>query len=271
MINKIPHSFILQFVVIMGLMLLIASLGMFQTGDQRIQLAEKNYRKGEAAMTIAERKESFNSALDDFLQLEAAYHPQYGNGKLSFDIANTYFQLGEYPLSILYYKRAENLMPRSDLVKRNLRQAQEKLGLPETQNSSVWNALLLKPYLSIPERLQVFFILALFALLFSSVWFWTRKYWVFTISVFFLSLLAVFLINLGISYYFSPVEAVLIKAAELRRDAGMEFAKVGDQPLVGGTVLEVIDTSPNRNWFKVLTPEGEFGYVPAESVKFVDL
>lgn len=243
----------------------------FQLGDRRIHQGEEAYRKGESAATLSERKEAFNAALDLFLQLNNDYHPRFGSGKLDFAIANTFFQLEEYPLSILYYKRAENLLPRSDLVKRNLSKAQNKMGLKAPENHRFFDTLLLKSYVSLPERLQFFSFFDLCLLFLLSAWIWTRKTWLLNMSLVFLFPFVLLLMNLGLTYYFSPVEAVLIHATELRRDAGIEFAKVGDLPIPGGTTVDIVSVSPNGKWLKIAAPNGEFGYVSSETAKLVDL
>lgn len=269
--NNIPNRFAVQLFIFLALALFILATVLFRTGDSRTQLAEESYRQGESSTVIADRKEAFNKALDLFLKLDGDYHPHFGNGKLSYDIGNTYFQLGEYPLAILYYKRAENLMPRSELIKRNLNLANEKLGLKPQENKGLFDFLLLKPFLSLPERLQIFFVLAVFTLILTSAWLWTKKQWLSNVGVIFLLLLTAAMFNLGLTYYFSPIEGVLINSAELRRDAGKEFAKVKDEPISGGTTVEVTATSPNGKWLKVIIPGGEFGFVPVESVRLVDL
>lgn len=243
----------------------------FRAQDSRLQKVNESYRQGESALTLFAKQESFNAALALLLTLDAQYHPHFGNGILSYDIGNTYFQLGEYPLSILYYKRAENLMPRSEAVKRNLLQVRKKIGIKTEEKKKLVEIVTLKSYLSIPERLQVASLLALFTLFFSSAWLWSKKQGFLNITVLLLLPLTVLLLNLTVSYYFSPIEGVFIQAAQLRRDAGIEFAKVSDQPIPGGTLVEVIHLSPNGKWFKVALSSGEFGYVPSEAIRLVDL
>jgi hypothetical protein len=269
----IPHWLKVQFFVFLSIVVLVLGFLVFRTGDLRTaQQAEEYYRQGETAQTIFARKQAFNKALDLFLRLDADYHPHFGTGRLQYNIANTYFQLGEYPLSILYYKRAENLMPRSQPVKRNLSQAYTKAGSKMAEKHlGLFDLFLLKPFLSLPERIQIFFVLASLTLGLISAWLWTRKSWLSKTATTFLALTFIFFLNLGISYYFSPVEAVLVHAAEMRRDAGMEFAQVGDGPVLGGTTVEVLGTSPNGKWLRVVVPGGDFGFLPSEAVKLIDL
>jgi tetratricopeptide (TPR) repeat protein len=263
--------FKVQFVIFIAILVAILGTLVFRSNDiSDARQAEDYYRKGETATTIYERTEAFNQALALFLKLDDRFHPKFGTGRLPFNIGNTYFQLGEYPFSILYYKRAEKLMPRSEPVKRNLSQASAKAGLKMDHPQSLFDLFLLKPFLSLPERLQLFAVFAALTLIFASAWLWTRKPWVSKTAVVFLIPAFLLFLNLVVTYYFSPIEAVLVQAAELRRDAGEEFALVTEQPILGGTVVEVLGTSPNGRWLKVVVPSGDFGFLPSESVKLIE-
>jgi len=259
---KIPLTLLISIiVVIMALMTFRAK------SDSRLQTAEETYRRGESASNLSERKKAFNESLDLFLQLDSDYHPSFGNGKLSYNIGNTYFQLEEYPQALFYYKKASALMPRSDVTKRNLIQTEQKLGLQKQPQLSLFSSFLLQPWLSLPERLQLFFAAAVITLLFASTWIWTQQRWAWHATVVMLFPFVLLLINLTFTYYLSPIEAVLLHAVELRRDAGTEYAKVIKEPIGGGATVEVLGTSPNGKWLKVLTPEGNLGYVPSEAAK----
>ena len=126
--------------------------------DSRLKEAYSLYKQGEKGETVAERKLNFNGALHIYDQLDEEYHPNFGNGKLYYDIANTYFQLGEYPWSVLYYNRALALMPRNSDAQRNLAVTLDKLNLKVPPTNSTFHQLFFLYYdFSLPERLQGFF------------------------------------------------------------------------------------------------------------------
>lgn len=241
----------------------------FPKGDNRISEAEKSYYSGESATTIASRKKEFNRALDLFLQLEEEYRPEFGNGRLYFNIGNTYFQLEEYPWAILYYQRAQNLMPREEKVRRNLALAREKLALSQPSPKGLLDAWFAHPYFSLPERLQAFLIVGVIAFVCCSGWVWGTGRWWQRASFLALAILALLAIYLGVVYYLVPVEAVLVRPVELRRDAGVAFAKVGDQPVPAGTMVEVLGTSLDGSWLKISVPDGSFGYAPSEALRLI--
>lgn len=264
--SAVKEQLSLVFAILAGLILMLIIAFLMRTGDDRILKAEETYRAGESAPTIAARQNSFNQTLDSLLSLEATYRPYFGNGHLYYDIGNTYFQLGQYPLAIQNYLQAKSLMPRDDRVERNLTVARKKLALTETDSQSTLDTVFFTRLLSLPERLQLFFIVSLILLLLFSGWIWTKASWYRNCSVLALSVVVILGMSLSYSRYFSPLRGVLIHATELRRDAGMAFAKVNDQPIPAGTVVNVLASSSDVTWLKVVVPSGEFGYAPQESV-----
>lgn len=263
----------LIFLSLIGLALspFLFTLWPIRTGSEIIDSSLKIYREAESSPIIFGRQEGFNKALDLFLKLEEEYQPNYGTGKLSYNIGNTYFELEEYALAILYYKRAESLMPRSVEIRKNLQSAQQKLGLKGGDDPySLFDRLLEKPYLSLPERLQIFFISAVLTLFFSSLILWKKRWGCACLAWIFFSLSLLILSNLILSFYFSPIEAVLTHSVQLRRDIGFQFAKVKEEPLQKGIIVEVLKSSPDGQWVKIQTPDGEFGYIPSQSLQLIE-
>lgn len=240
----------------------------YRVPDERIHAAETFYRLGESAGTVYERKDAFNEALKLLTDLEREYHPEFGTGRLYFDLGNAYYQLGVYPFAILNYLKAESLMPREEVVRRNLEAARQKIALkpPPTKN------IFITPFsfLSLPEYLQLFFFMTFLGICFYSVWIWKPLSYCKVAAFLFFGISGLILLHLGLIRYLSPVEGVLVKAVELRRDAGVEFAKVGDQPIPAGTVITILGVSSNassQSWVKVAVPGGEFGYILQDAVR----
>lgn len=241
-----------------------------RSGDARLKEAEASYHEGELAATIASRKAAFNKALELYLAAEEQYEPRFGSGKLYFNIGDTYFQLEEYAWAELYYLRAKALMPRNGKVDGNLALARNKLSLPNDSNSSAFaSVFFFHYYLSLPEQLQLLFLFILAALLFYSISLWTNLRGIKTCIAISLFLLTIMLLSVGYTRYISPVEAVLVKSSDLYRDAGTEYAKVGERPLAGGTVVQVLEVRPDGKWFKILSPKGDLGYAPQEAIRLV--
>jgi len=260
-------ALLVSLAIVMAILVYAWTMRGTETG---IQQAEEKYTAGEKAASIAERAQDFNEALKIYLTLEESYHPTFGNGRLYYDIGNTYFQLGEYPLAILYYNRAKELMLRDERVIHNLQAASNKLALPKQLASNPFaSVFFFHTYLSLPERLQLFFGLALTALIFASLYIWVHSKWLRNIAIFAVSLAGVMLLSVGFTHYFSPVEAVMIKSANMRRDAGNQYAKVSDQPIPAGTKVEVLGSTSDGLWYKVSTSNKDFGYVPQETIRLI--
>lgn len=261
-----------------GLMLIIlAILGvaaslpfLARNDDPRLADADYNYRRGEAAKTIADRKQAFNASLQLYQSLEREYHPRFGSGRLYYNIGNAYFQLEEYPWAILNYLRAQALMPRNEKVLSNLALAQEKLTIDKDGPTYPFSKLFFfHNYLSLPERLQVFFLLSIATFGLMSAVIWYPNPWIKRVMWFCAILAGIFLLSLIYTQYFSPVRAVLVQSSDLYRDAGMQYAKVGEVPLSAGTQVEVIDTAQNGKWLKIITPKNDPGFVPQEAIRIL--
>lgn len=270
MSSRFPSKLILPlgfFGIAVGLSLFFVS---GRGGDAQLKEAEASYHAGELATTIASRKEAFNKTLELYLTMEEHYEPRFGSGKLYFNIGDTYFQLEEYAWAELYYLRAKALMPRNGKVDGNLSIARNKLSLPNDSISSAFaNVFFFHYYLSLSERLQLLFLFILAALFFCSISLWANLRGIKTCITISFFLMAIMLLSVGYTRYISPVEAVLVEASDLYRDAGTEYAKVGERPLPGGTVVQVLEVRPDGKWFKILSPKGDLGYAPQETIRLV--
>lgn len=264
----IPWPYFILVLILLGLIIFGVTTSQ---NNLRPQEATDLYQKGELTTTIAERKAAFNSALDIYLTLEKEYHPRFGTGKLYYDIGNTYYNLESYPWAILYYNRAQRLMPRSDEVVYNLATTLKQLQLPQDNPPDVFSKVLsLQTYLSLPEQLQLFCGLTILAFLFASFYIWTNNQWC-KKSVFICFIPIIWLL-LGFAYthYFTPLEAILVQSVELRRDAGRQYAKVNIDPIPAGSKVEVIDITSDGSWLKIKMPQESLGFVPQESIRLIE-
>jgi len=260
--------------IIAGILLWIAFhfVNMFwnQETTSLMNGAQKSYEQAENETNAVKRKAAFNHSLESFLALEKKYSPTMGNGKLYYDIGNNFFQLEEYPWAILYFDKAAVLRPRDDRVEQNLLAAQSKLQIaPKKEDSPIKKVFFFHNYLSIPERLQLFVALGIVALLFASLYLWLDNRWSNWLMEIFLGLGTILLLSLAYSYYFSPVEAVLVKSSALYRDAGEQYAKVKEEPVASGNKVTVLDQTDSGKWMKVQTSDGSVGYIPYEAVRII--
>lgn len=236
-----------------------------------LQQADTNYKKGEEATTIAQRKEAFNKSLATYTQLDEMYHPIYGNGKLYYNIANNYYQLEQYPWAILYYYRAATLMPRNDSVQSNLKMTLSKLSLPAKSPASMWEKIFFFHYLiSLPERLQILFGLTVIAIFAVSILVFRQIAFLKTATKIIVLGILVLLVSVGYTRYFEPIEAIIVHSGVLYRDAGEQYAKVSEQPVPSGSKVQVLDVLDNGNWLKIVTQNGEVGYISAANLRVIE-
>lgn len=233
----------------------------------RLDEAYGLYVQAERAESNQERALKFNEALSAYAEVEAEYPRQ---GQLLFNIANCYFQLGEYGWASLYYWRALELYPRDKRILYNLRVNAEYAGLaPFGAVGPLDGLLFLHSKLSQGERVQVVFVLTLLGFVFWSSWVATR----FGILRFFGNVLMVSIIlgllSLAYSQYLAPIEAVLVQAAPLHKDAGAHYAEVLSKPALAGTKVRVLEVREEGNWLKIETPEGIVGFVSSDRLRII--
>ena len=235
-----------------------------------LKKAHKEYAQGELSKVPGERQEAFNKALTYYASFESQYRPQYGNGKLYYDLANSYFQVGQYPMAAFYYYQAQKLMPRDKKMATNLAEALKKLGIAPKKEGSVFNRIFFfHNNLSLPERLQTFFTFSFLGLLAGSLYIWNRQTALKNAAILLTFLSGVMLCSLGYTHYISPTEGILIRSSALYRDAGLQYAKVSEEPLLSGIKVEVLDVVQKGKWIKVFTPDDKLGYVPQESIRII--
>lgn len=232
--------------------------------------ADQNYIEGENAKTIEERSIAFNKALKGYYQMEQECCPEFGSGKLYFNLGDAHYQLENYPLALYYFYQAQTLRPRDLDVKQNLEITLKKMSLPKEKSSSFTKRLFLfKEILSTSERIQIFIGIAIFLGILLSIAIWTsyeRIKWIviFTVMIF-------TYMGSGLLYtkFFSPMKGLLIEPSYLFRDAGTQYASILEEPLFPGSKLEIIGIKENGRWFQVLTSENIIGYIPANKARIL--
>lgn len=229
----------------------------------------ESYLEGESALTIYARELFYNKSLAALLQLEEGYQPKLGNGRLYYNIANTYYQLESYPRAVLYYYRAFNLRPFDQKVRQNLNSALKKLDLPLQQEVTHTEWIFFWHFLPLPWRLQFFFLMACIALVLNSLAIWKPLRPIKILTSLFGGFALLLFLSLGLTYFMQNSYAVAIQASNLYRGAGPQFALVGEEPIKPGTKMQVTQFEQTNQWVKVITPEGHIGFVPLTSLLLI--
>ncbi|WP_011174664.1 SH3 domain-containing protein [Candidatus Protochlamydia amoebophila] len=233
--------------------------------EASLQQANQYYENGLRASTFQERKNAFNQALHLYLSVENA---QGSSSKLNQAIADTYFQLEEYPWSILYYERAKEQNPRNSIIQEHLYITQNKLGLTPMKNSRI-NDYLLSSYLSFSDKVYMFFYSFLSFVFFMTIFIWIRTQFTKILSFLTGSLVLYSLLNLIISLYIIPIYAIFITSTGLYRAPSLEEPQLSTIPFLAGQKIQVIDIAHQGNWLKVIDDNHQIGYVPSQSIRII--
>lgn len=251
---------------------LLGALGMampLMASDNAMTTASHAYTlyvEGETATDIKVGQRSFNEAL----ALYGVLGDRVTSGKIQYNIGNCYYQLGDMPRAILHYRRASEALPRDERVQNNLHQALNRSGVVEPPSSGILQKIFfLHVYSSVQERWAAFSGLVMLALMFASisVWWPKKRFRRLTIVVFVLA--AVPLASIAVTTYFTSLAAVVVEASPLYRDAGFQYAAVGDTPAFAGSSVKVLASAENGQWLKVTTSDGTMGYLPSNALRLV--
>ncbi len=228
--------------------------------------ALKKYQEAETTNSSELRKRAFNEALTLYLRKE----PEHPSEKLSFNIANTYFQLGEYGYAILYYYKALKEAPRDQQVLNNLEVALQKAGDLPKPSSFLQDYLLFFHFkLSHNEKEIVLLVLLFLAFILFSVHIWLPQELLKKLGIDILMVCIIHYISMIWAEYFSTPEAVIVRSSVLRVDAGEQYAPVLGKPSVSGTKVQVLSVEQQGEWIKVRLPSGETGYIAKEYVRLI--
>lgn len=243
-----------------------AALG--ESLEKILELASANYHQGEKAITFLEREKAFNQAL--ILYSELADATAYPSGELNQALANSYFQLEEYAWSILYNERALRLKPREPQILNHLLAAQSKMGMDNPPEPfSIWQKLLLNAWTAIGERLEIFFWLFFLSIIILTFAIWQPNQFVKKISITITSISLLLLFNLMLSFYFSPIEGILIYSTGYYREPDITQPQLTQFPKRAGTKMRILTTDLQGSWLKVTDSEGLIGYIPATAIRII--
>lgn len=248
---------------VLSLLLVSASL----TAD--LQQAYQKYQQAEHTRDEEERKKLFNEALTFYLQAE----PKHPSGLYYYNMANTYFQLGQYGYAILYYYKAQKLLGHDDRVAANLAISLQKAEVVQP-NTSFIHRIFVEPFsyvtFSHNQKVVIVLLFLFLAFAFYSLYIWSPSaVWCRPSALFCFVVGLAFTCSLVWSEFLSPPEAVLVRATPVRVDAGMQYAPVADALSLPGMKVEIISVEKNGAWVKIRLPSGREGFVAQEYVRLI--
>jgi tetratricopeptide (TPR) repeat protein len=196
------------------------------------------------------------------------------NGRLFYDIGNAYFRRGELGRAILYYKRAEKLIPRDSHLRQNLEYVRSlrRDKIKEKPESRFLGTLFFRRY---GLNLKTEFIL--FVIFFDTLWILAlitlliKKNLPLKIGIYGTGILAaVFLFSLSLSSFLQEKykEGVIVSAQVVaRKGDGESYRPSFREPLHQGT--EFILLEKRVGWWHIQLPDGREGWIPGRDAESV--
>lgn len=250
------------------LLLFCNPIGLLAANGLQTHLDEAyaSYMEGANADEVSERQTAYNRALRLYAQLE----DQPGNGKLFYNMANAYYELGEYGWAIYYYRLAQQLLPRNALIKQQLTHALVKQGFPPPLEQPIAQNVLYWQYkMSQPERIQLFLGLLAATFLSASWLVWVRREPIKILCGVLTACTTLILGSILYTQYFAPLQAVTVEAYGLYHAPTGDSAIVSAEPLIPGTTLQIHDIVDDGSWLRVSIPQGQTGYLPSEAARLI--
>jgi tetratricopeptide (TPR) repeat protein len=247
-----------------------------ETGELNALLAE-----GHQLFQQASNTEDENSAL--LLYQKALYRfervieeGQGNNGKLFYNIGNTYYRLGDTGRAILFYRRAQLLIPADPNLKHNLRYVRSlRVDLiPSRQDSPVFRTLFIWHF-SFPALVKVSLFIAAFwgtclltahALIQPN----RRKRWKRIV----LAVLGVIAIMMSVSLVADEIRLRTLKDGVItteevvaRKGDGIAYQRSFVDPLHQGTEFKLLEE--RAGWYYIELSDGRTGWIPASAAEMV--
>lgn len=214
------------------------------------------------------RQHNFSLALRQWLALEERGVPM--DGQLTRDIATSYLNLQQYPWALLYFRRAQKLLPRDLAVEKGLQRTVQALGITLPQHTVFFRLLFpFNIFFSPQERTAMLEIFSLLALCCGIVYVVTKKTELLAATLLLIAVAAFIGINIAYDRYIIPAEAVVVEATMLRPQPGEDIGQLPHTLTAPGDLVDVLEVSDDGLWIKISPPHNAFGYVPYKNVRLV--
>ena len=265
----LKRTFILSF-LIAGVVLASSQVtGAFETGELDALLSEGQELFQQASNTEdTERAQTlYQKALYRF---EVVVNEGQGsNGKLLYNIGNTYYRLGHIGRAILFYRRAQLFIPADRNLKHNLRyvRTQRVDLIPSRQDAAVFRTLFAWHF-SIPMRVKLFiFIAGLWVACILTAHLMLRpdrrKRWK---NIFFAVWGGIALI-MAVSLVFDEVRfrtlkdgVIITEEVVARKGDGIAYQRSFVDPLHQGTEFKLLEE--RTGWYYIELEDGRRGWIP---------
>jgi hypothetical protein len=204
--------------------------------------------------------EELNRRLESLFALEEEKSP---SADLYVNIADTFYQFGQYPWTLLYSERALKYSPGNLAALELKRQSQQKLFLDETQVAAA------RPLLQPGNALAAFFVFLFVFFALASLHLWKKSDAILWSGAAALIISALFLLIAIHLQYFSPLPAIIVNSTAVYRGEGVDYPFVSDHPLPAGSKVGVMETSDDGEWLKIEASNGMIGFIPIKVIRII--
>lgn len=235
-----------------------------ESKDNLLIEANQAYQQGLQATTFDLREQAFNRALNYYYQ--AAKNNRYASN-LNRAIGDTYFQLEQYPWAILYYQRALSNHHDSLPVLNQLEKSHQMLDAPFSSLNFLPNS---SPIPTVSDKFLFWSILITFMILSAVIWQNNCPIPKLHYGALFASMVIFLLLgNITISYYLTPIEAIVVSSTGLYRAPNSKQSQLLKEPLWAGSKVQVLQSTSDGDWIKIILPSGLVGYVPFDKIRII--
>jgi tetratricopeptide (TPR) repeat protein len=265
------------FFLLSGIMIIAArGFSAEETGELHMLLSEGHQLFQQASNTEDEKSARllYQKALYRFERV--IEEGQGHNGKLFYNIGNTYYRLGDTGRAILFYRRAQLLIPADPNLKHNLRYVRSlRVDLiPSRQDSPVFRTLFIWHY-SFPPLLKASLFIAAFwgtciltahVLLLPNL----RKRW----KRIFLAVLGGIALMMSVSLVADEIRlrtlrdgVIIAEEVVARKGDGIAYQRSFVDPLHHGTEFKLLEE--RAGWYYIELSDGRTGWIPASAAEMV--
>jgi hypothetical protein len=195
------------------------------------------------------------------------------NGKLYYNIGNAHFRMGDIGRAILYYRKAEPLMPNDVNLHQNLRFAREQRidRIEEKQETKVLKTLFFWHY-DLTTRARLYLLAAFFAVFWLSAS--ARLFvlerplrWGLVVSGVVMILLLGSVVVDYVSKQRSPAGVIVAGEVTARKGDGVTYQPSFKEPLHSGTEFEIVEE--RTGWLHIELADGRRSWIPEKSAAVI--
>jgi tetratricopeptide (TPR) repeat protein len=251
-------------ILLVFVVMCLPGMGHGQTDQEIIAEAHALFHQASDEKSQDTAESLYRQAL---LRYEQVYRNQK-NGRLAYNIGNTYYRLGDLGQALVHYRRAEKEMPGDANLQHNLAfvRSERQDQFVKNDTTSGFN---LHRSLPLKLRSQIFLGLYVAFWLAASLWYRKKTAMPARIATFLLFATLLTSTSVGLDKVQPPAKEGVIVAAEIvaRQGDGRNYQPAFATPLHSGT--EFILLEKRGYWLQIELADGRQCWIPARSAELI--